>query len=177
MRRIVPDITLLRQHLNSLNKEIYRYPFCPHCGMAGLWHHGCYYRKPVRENTTEEGITNPIPIPRFFCPNCKRTCSTLPECIAPRRWYLWNIQQAALLLAIVGNSLAKIAKQLSLERHTVSRWIARCRDRFRLHYDALCNYFTELGTSGFAEFWQGCCDKMAFSRAMYLCNIAGIDIP
>jgi len=177
MRRIVPEIRRLQQHLISLKKESYRYTRCPHCGMAKMWRHGCYYRKAVRKNTTEEGVTNPIPIPRFFCPACKRTCSALPECIAPRRWYLWSIQQAAILLVFTGNSLSKIAKKLILSRHTVSRWIAWCRERFRLHYDALCNHFTELGTPGITEFWQSCCDKMAFSRAMYFCNIAGIDIP
>jgi transposase-like protein len=176
MRHIVPEIAQLQQHLISLKEERYRYERCPRCGIAGLWRHGCYHRKVVRHNTTDK-VTNPIPIPRFFCPRCKRTCSALPECIAPRRWYLWSVQQAALLLIITGNSLSKIAKKLSLSRHTVSRWIARCKERFRLHYDVLCNHFAELSAPGFTEFWQNCCDKMTFSRAMYLCNISRVDIP
>ena len=183
MRHIVPDILLLQQHLLALKveaeKERYRYKYCPFCGAPGLWCHGHYDRKAVRNDTEEvAGTKNPIPIPRFFCPKCKKTCSSLPECIAPQRWYLWSVQQAALMLILTGKSLAKIAKELKLGRHTVSRWIARCKERFRLHYDVLCNHFAELGrTADFTEFWQRCCNKIRLSRAMYLCNISGVNVP
>ena len=182
MRYIVPEVVSLLQHLTLLkiNQELYRYERCPHCGLLGMWRHGHYDRKSVRQSRSEgsEQITNPIPIYRFFCPGCKKTCSTLPECIAPRRWYSWSVQQAVLLLSLAGNSLSKIAKKHSLSRCTVRRWMARCKERFRQHKDALCNHFPELGrTAGFADFWQSCCGKMALSRAMYFCNVSGVDIP
>ncbi|MBK9442558.1 MAG: hypothetical protein IPN53_15175 [Comamonadaceae bacterium] len=30
---------------------------------------------------------NPVPILRYLCNACKHTCSRLPACIAPRRWF------------------------------------------------------------------------------------------
>jgi hypothetical protein len=100
--------------------------------------------------------------------------------MAPRRWYLWDMQQAALLLAFAGGSISKAAKKYTLSRSTVSRWITRCKERFCQHKDALCNRFPEtLGRAppGVAAFWQSCCNEMALSRAMYFCNVSGVDIP
>jgi len=88
MNRIVASILTLQQHLNSLASSpvIYRPTFCPHCSFGKLWCHGCYERKADRLAPTSKSL-NPIPIPRFICSGCRRSCSRLPECIAPRRWY------------------------------------------------------------------------------------------
>jgi hypothetical protein len=65
--------------------EAYRPDSCPHCRLAGLWCHGCYYRKADRSAGVESH--NPVAVLRFLCRSCLRTCSRLPLCIAPRRWY------------------------------------------------------------------------------------------
>ena len=64
-------------------------------GLVGVWRHGHYRRKTDREG--QEGVyLDPVPIPRFYCRHCQATCSRLPGCIAPRRWYSWLVQQAVL---------------------------------------------------------------------------------
>lgn len=173
---ILAAITSLEQHLITLKNNLSQYcpDKCPSCGKAGLWCHGVYYRKPDREG----GNLNPIPIPRFLCPNCKHTCSVLPECIPPRRWYMWVINQAVLLLSLTGKSMRAIAKESTPSRHTISRWTARFKEQFNLHKDTLCGHLTEFGrTSGFSEFWEGCLKEMPLSQSMYLCHASGVIVP
>ncbi len=87
MNRILRTITTLDQHFDEIANggDCYRQVNCPHCQATGLWHHGCYHRKADRS----EARRNPVAILRFFCKACLRTCSRLPACIAPRRWYDW----------------------------------------------------------------------------------------
>jgi transposase-like protein len=177
MRYIVPGILTLDQHLKSLNAEpeLYRPKQCPYCGMGSLRSHGNYYRKSDRDG--EVGYI-PIPIPRFFCPYCHKTCSALPECIAPKRWYVWRIQQMALSLLLAGESFRTIAKKILPSRSTISRWFSRFKERFRLHQDTLCNHCGDLGlTKTVEQFWPVCFAKISLAKAMYLCNIAGVNIP
>ena len=88
MTIILPNIFSLLQHIETLRKEpeSYRPKRCPGCRHTTIWCHGCYTRK-ADENDT----LNPVPIPRFYCPECDSTCSVLPECIPPRSWYLWKV--------------------------------------------------------------------------------------
>ena len=124
MAIILAGIHSLTQHLQQLNSnpEAYRPKRCPHCGHAGVWSHGHYLRLPDRENSGPDSL-NPIPILRFFCPQagCRRSCSALPECIPPRRWYLWSVQQAMLLFLI---SLAMADQNLDVAEHNALRRIA-----------------------------------------------------
>ena len=98
MGRIVPGVCSLKQHREALAEEPGRYrpERCPRCGKAGLWAHGAYPRKADREGVAAASH-NPVAIPRFFCPCCRGTCSRLPECVAPRRWYGWARQQGVLV--------------------------------------------------------------------------------
>ncbi len=42
----------------------------------------------------------------------------------------------------------------------------------------LCTHFTELGRMDkFADFWEACFNRISLGRAMYLCNVAGVNIP
>jgi hypothetical protein len=93
MRRIVAGITTLEEHLETIRQkpEVYRPLSCPHCGIKHLRQHGYYYRKADRR--VQRPSLNPVPICRYRCGGCRRTCSRLPECIAPRRWYHWSVQQ------------------------------------------------------------------------------------
>ena len=89
MHRIVASITTLEQHLDAVrtNADAYRPDACPHCGVGGLWGHGCYYRK--GERCTGGATRELVPVLRFLCRGCIRTCSRLPLFICPRRWYCW----------------------------------------------------------------------------------------
>ena len=91
----------------SIAKQ-FRPKFCPHCGHNKLWPHGTYDRKADRSNSAEPTL-NPIKISRYICCKCHRTCSQLPECIPPRRWYLWSIQQTAILLVLMGKLFVRQA--------------------------------------------------------------------
>ena len=168
MHRIVPAITSLQQHLDTLEGEpvVYRPAVCPHCGLAGLWGHGCYERKADR-GPFAAGALNPIPIPRYFCQGCGQTCSRLPECIAPRRWYGWTIQQLVLQLLLVGCSAHRCAGWMGLDRRTIGRWWGWLRERSEVFAMLLKARFPELGrTVDFCGFWQGCWQTMSLSQAM-----------
>ena len=102
----------------------------------------------------------------------------MPECISPKRWYLWNLQQAAIVLVLAGKSLTATAKKVTPSRHTISRWLGRLKERFRLYKDVLTRHFIDLGrTDDFAGFWLACFKKIPLSQAMCFCNAAGVDIP
>ncbi len=179
MHRIVPAITSLHQHLDCLDREpvVYRPAACPHCGLAGLWGHGCYDRKADRRPRAP-GTLNPIPIPRFFCQGCRHTCSRLPECLAPRRWYGWAWQQVVLLLLLGGCSLHWCTAQTGLDRRTVRRWwvwLGSRSDEFGLFLRAR---FPELGRAvECLGFWRGCLNAMPLSQAMVYLDLEGVVVP
>jgi transposase-like protein len=176
---ILPEIPTLSQYLESIFKDpnLFDSIRCEHCHYAALWRHGGYWRKPDRSNPADQSL-NPVFIQRFFCPACKKTCSVLPECMPPRRWYLWDIQQAALELYLVGCSLRAIAAQLVPDRRTIGRWVKLFQERFLLQEDALRNRDPELGrASGFVAFWQACLDKFSLATAMRFCHASGVSIP
>lgn len=111
MLRIVPLVATVEEHLAKwiCTPEDYRPKQCPHCGLARLWCHGHYCRKADRGS----GQLNPVPVPRYYCPGCRGTCSALPSCMAPRRWYLWAVQQAVLAYLLAGGSLDQCATELA----------------------------------------------------------------
>ena len=172
---ILPGVDRLLQHLkNDLDK--YRPQCCPHCGGSVMWYHGSYDRKSDRNGL--QSTLNPITIPRFFCPNCKRTTSVLPECISPKRWYVWKKQQEVILLFLSRVSVRAIAKQVTPGRSTISRWISWIQDRYRKHKDVICNYFPNFGlANNYEDFWKTCFKEMSLSKAMYLCYTSGISVP
>lgn len=182
MASIVSGILSLVQHLILLeeNPEKYCLESCPHpnCGKAGLWRHGFRYRKVDRENNDQEPSLNPIPILRLYCPACRRTCSLLPECIPPLRWYLWRIQQAAVMLFFSGMSLNKISQKILPSRWTISRWMKRLADQFELHALHLKSKWSWLGYhTSLNTFWPALLDKMELSRAMLFLNNQGVVVP
>ncbi len=174
MRNIVPEILSLDQYLKTQREKPdgLRPIFCPHCGEKDLWNHGHYDRKADRRNTSGETL-NPIRIYRFFCPHCSRTCSTLPECLPPRKWYIWNIQQIALMSVLTGKSFVATAKKIMPSRHTISRWIKQFKESWRCHKRTLCQHYNDLTiTNTFTDFWLSCFNKTSLSQAMYLCYVA-----
>ena len=178
---IVPNIDTIKQYLNLLTEQgpsAFRPDCCPTCGKLGLWCHGTYPRKADRLNSGSESL-NPIPICRFMCSRCNHTCSSLPECIPPRRWYLWIVQSAAWVLMLIQFSLRRIASILPPARHTFSRWGNRFTLSFKMHVFHLCSRFSDLGASSasMATFWGACLKDMTLSHAMYWIHHAGGKIP
>ena len=176
---IVAGIASLFQYLGLIKNEpaIFRPESCGFCGISHPWRHGSYPRKADRSNAGDHSL-NPILIQRYYCSGCRRTFSVLPECIPPKRWYLWNVQQAALLLLFAGKSLNAVAKEIMPSRHTIKRWLSRSKEQFRIHKDVLCNHFIELGqTVTHIDFWQMFFKNNLLNTAMRLCHAAGVPIP
>lgn len=181
MRPIVPNIDTPMQYLNLLATNgpcAFRPAQCPTCSKQGLWGHGSYPRKADRTNTSSDSL-NPIPICRFLCTHCGHTCSVLPECLAPRRWYLWIIQGVALLLLLARHSLRQVSIRQHLARSTLRRWLCQLKQQFKIHAFHLRSRFPNLGRNGdsISLFWNDCLTQMSLARAMYWVNHAGGKIP
>jgi DNA-directed RNA polymerase subunit N (RpoN/RPB10) len=179
MRHIVPGIATLAQHLKQIKEapETYRPERCPHCGKAGVWCHGTYTRKSDRESRSDERL-DPLPILRFYCRHCRRTCSVLPECIPPRRWYLWSIQQAAMVLWLAGLSIAKTAEQVLPSVDAIWRWRSRLRACFSEHGFHLRRQFAKWGVHQRPKsLWHAILAELSLSQAMYLLHQLGVVVP
>jgi hypothetical protein len=159
----------------------YRPPQCPYCQHDTVWRYGTSDRKAHREpgHSVDHG---PVEIQRFRCAHskCRKTCSTLPECIPPRRWYLWIHQQAALSVHWLGWAMTCLTSVKPSQR-TIQRWRDRLVDQWSAHTGVLCAIFPELGraTESRMTFWQACFEQAALtlSRAMWHVNQQGIPIP
>lgn len=167
MSVILAGICTLTQHLHEINAnpEAYRPERCPYCGCTGLWCHGHYGRQSDRRNSSAS--LNPITVPRFICPHdsCGKSCSVLPECIPPRRWYLWSVQQAVLLLLFSGQLPDE---QACPHIRTVWRWWARLKEHFLVHRFYLANRWEQLGQySSVRAFWKRCFAMQQFSSTMF----------
>lgn len=173
MSRIVSGIITLSQHIDTLcsTPEVYRPRRCPSCGHGALWHHGCYFRKADRRPEPMNECLNPIPIPRYLCASCRHSCSRLPSCIAPRRWYSWLLQQQALQSLLAVYSLHGCSAVNGLCRSTARRWwnwLALSTPTFEFFLRSRC---PELGRSAdWQSFWRICLSVMPLS-----CVMAGLD--
>lgn len=166
MHRIVPSVTTFDQHFQALTEapDVYRPRACPHCGSAMLWRHGCYHRKADRGASPR---SNPVPICRYSCPSCSRTCSRLPLCIAPRRWYDWTIQQQVLRLLLSGDAVHRSSRCTGRDRHTVRRWRDWLNQRSQTFAFHLRSRFPALGRHpDQATFWCQVLDSLSLATAM-----------
>jgi transposase-like protein len=178
MHRIVAGIVSLAQHLElvAAAPQRYRPAHCPHCQADRPGRHGCYWRKADRRTDAEPSL-NPVAVLRFRCRSCRRTCSRLPECIAPRRWYDWAMQQAVLLLLLTGCSVRECAACTGRARRTVRRWGAWLTERGGVFAYFLRSRFAELGRAGEGPtFWLGVLQEMSLSRAMAWLDME-VDVP
>ena len=179
MSLILSKILTFRQHLNTLkhNPEVYCPTACIYCQEINVWRYGYYYRKPDRLNHGDQS-QNDIPIPRFQCVTCRRTFSTLPECISPRRWYPWVIQQACLWLRLSGWSIQQIQQIFPTARSTLSRWIYWFNEKFTQYHQVLCSQIPCMGYySKLAPFWLYWFDSKSLSHAMILLHQSGLIVP
>jgi transposase-like protein len=131
-----------------------------------VWRHGCYHRKADRTAGAGDSL-NPVPVLRFLCRACARTCSRLPACIAPRRWYDWVVQQAVLLLLLGGMSLHGCACCSGRDRRTVRRWRVWLHARGEQFAFFLRSRWPELGRAAdFESFWRNVIDERSLQQAM-----------
>jgi hypothetical protein len=168
MNRILGTITTLDQHFFELANggDAYRPANCPHCRSGGLWRHGCYHRKADRSALASESRRNPVAILRFLCNACLRTCSRLPACIAPRRWYDWAMQQVVLLLLLAGVSLHQGCRQTGRARSTLRRWRDWLHARSAQFTFFLRSRLPELGRLPEPNFWHQVIASMSLTDAM-----------
>ena len=109
MFHILTEVISLLQYVEQFNdNKLSRLTHCLACGRLNPWFHG-YPRQSDRISHSNTSM-NPIWIHRYYCPDCYKTCSVLPECIPPRRWYLWEAQQIAILLFLLSGSAQTIIK-------------------------------------------------------------------
>ena len=168
MHRIVPSVTTFEQHFDAIEQspDVYRPPRCPHCGFSVLWRHGYYHRKADRVRSTVRTY-NPIPICRYCCSGCRRTCSRLPLCIAPRRWYDWTAQQVALQSLLCGWSLYRCSSCLCFAQRTVQRWWSWLTANSETFIFFLRSRFPEWGRSIDAHaFWRKVLGDTSLAHAM-----------
>jgi transposase-like protein len=180
MVHILPDITSLTQYLSILadNPETIRLDKCPNCGKSYPKKYGFYFRQSDRINPSTASL-NAIPIQRYYCRRCNTTCSVLPECIPPRRWYLWELQKLIFLFVFMGSSICATAKKVLPSRQTISRWMGRLQAQFVFHKDVLCSLFSDLGrvATDVKDFWLTAFKKISLGAAMRLCHVCGVNIP
>jgi hypothetical protein len=181
MRPIIRNIETLKQYRQILDPKgtcFFRPDQCPTCHKGDVICHGTYPRKADRLNTGPEFLSQ-IPICRFMCTHCNHTCSTLPECIPPRRWHLWIVQSAAWILLILKKTIRHISSILPPGRSTLRRWNNRFIEMFDNHRFHLCSRFPDLGehSASLELFWHACLKRMTLSEAMYWIHHAGGSIP
>lgn len=167
MNRILWTFTTLDQHFSEISNggNAYRPANCPHCQVGGLWHHGCYHRKADRSADSSQS-RNPVAILRFLCRACLRTCSRLPACIAPRRWYDWAMQQIVLLLLLAGGSLHQGCRQTGRARSTLRRWRDWLQARSERFTFFLRSRLPELGRLPEPHFWPEVISRLSLAQAM-----------
>ena len=178
MCRMIGSIRTLNQHFFTLqsNPCAYRPEQCPRCERNGLWAHGVYYRKGDRSLISENRSVL-IPIPRFCCPHCNATCSRLPGCLSPRRWYPWSTQGLALLLVFVSSPLTRIREWVGASADTVKRWrvwLAERSGTFEFHQRSV---FPQLGRHGRDAFWSAALREPGLPEAMAVVCRQGVSVP
>jgi transposase-like protein len=176
---MLPEIKTLEQHQKQLQDDptAYRPERCAHCGKAGLHCHGHYERKTPRGEGMAFSL-GPVFIARFYCPNCHRTCSRLPACLAPRRQYWWATQQAVLMQLVMGVSLRGVAQRLGPSRRTMGRWWQWLAAQFNVHSLHLRSRFPTLGRAvDWKAFWSCSFERMSLSEAMGWLDRIGVSVP
>jgi hypothetical protein len=180
MNRILSANPSLLHHIFQISHspQAYRPEQCPHCGLADPWHHGVYERKADRSCTGGETSLNHVPVCRFFCGGCWRTCSRLPLAMAPRRWHDWEVQQRVLEWLLAELSLHQASKCAHLDRRTVRRWWEWLREQTTLFSFFLRKRFPDLGRSGddWKAFWRACLDLMPLRDVMEMLDCS-LDVP
>jgi hypothetical protein len=157
---IIPGICSLDQYEQWLNSEgrYYHPDKCPLCGCAGKMNcHGGYYRQADRRNPGNTS-KNPVLILRFKCKQCKHTSRALPEFLAPRRWYDWNVHQSFVVALLEEEDIKLVTQKISLNEFvekpasiTLLRWVRWFSDTFQKYR---FHMVTQSAALGLCQTWQ-----------------------
>ena len=179
MSRIVSGIITLRQHIATLRST--PKSTAPRVSELRAWHlrhHGCSLPQGGSPPGDPGEYLNPIPIPRYLCASCRHSCSRLPECLAPRRWDSWVLQQQALQALLTVYSLHGCSTTHGLCRSTVRRWWIWLSSSTVTFEFFLRSRYPEWGrTSDWQSFWRTCLNEMPLSGIMANLDHDGIDVP
>ncbi len=183
MHRVVALVASLQEHLDRWTEkpEDYRPAGCPSCGLARPWRHGHYERKADRDG----GCFNPVPVTRYVCGRkggCGKSCSRVPSCLAPRRWYLWSVQQAILVCLLSGMSLNRCADTvgciLGPSFRTIRRWWRWLEARHALFSFRLLDREPEWGRSvHWTDFWRRALAQQPLRELMAYLDGQGLIVP
>ena len=179
MCRMIGSVHTLAQHFLTLHIDpsAYRPKRCPQCKHGVLWAHGVYYRQGDRSLISENRCVL-IPVPRFCCPHCNTTCSRLPACLSPRRWYPWSAQGLAQLLVLAGTPLTRIREWVGASADTIRRWRVRLAERTKTFEFHLRSVFPDLGRHGQRDaFWSAALREPGLSEAMVTVCRLGEAVP
>ena len=185
MRPILSEIYTFSQHIITylcLSEDKYKPNQCPHCGFSTLWNHGTYPRCSDRIHSSQNTY-NDLLIPRYRCAdqeNCGKTCSTLPECLAPRRWYPWINQQWLLYCLLLGWTIKQCNKYFPMSRSTIMRWKKWLNESSVTFHSYLKNKFPKLGYFDLTtqtNLWLSCFEHYSLSHLMVFLNNQGLIIP
>jgi len=185
MRPILSEIHTFSQHIFTylcLLEDKYKPQQCPHCGFPVIWNHGTYPRKPDRIHNSQNTY-NDLHISRYLCAdqeNCGKTCSTLPECLAPRRWYPWINQQWLLYCLLLGWTINQCDQYFPMSRSTILRWKKWLDERTFTFHTHLKNKFPEFGYFAMNTkntFWLTCFEHYSLSHLMLFLNNQGLIVP
>lgn len=159
---------------------------CPTCRILDALHiHGSYDRYPDRPVVVGKTPLNPLKILRYICKyvECKKTCSFLPECIPPRRWYIWKVQQNVIQRYLNGDTWDKINAATMVPVKTCKRWCKWLVAKHNNYALILKNVAGNLKealldcANDTKQFWRICFTHTSLDRAMLLCHQAGVGTP
>jgi hypothetical protein len=147
-------ITTLEQHIEATRQKALKCIDRGAARTAAQVLHGGTGTMSARPTGDRSSATlNPCRSSATVAADARRTCSRLPECIAPRRWYDWSVQQASPEATIEG-MLGRPPARSGPDERTVDRWWQWLKERgtFEFHLRAR---FAELGrAAGFDAFWR-----------------------
>ncbi len=117
---------------------------------------------------------------RIICPRCRRTFTILPDFLSPRKRYIQDVRQEAILAQLAGIPAEQAAGAAGPPVETVRRWMASFRAIREQAAAALrsllgqLGYFPPLGRSSLPELlvWiAAAIPGLAFSSLFGLANI------
>lgn len=171
--RIIPDIINLDQYIKWIKNagKFYKIAKCIYCGLSSrIVRHGYYYRQADRENSGSSSH-NPVAILRFKCNSCNRTMNALPQFMAPRRWYNWNIQQIVIANLSIGKTIFFVSRLLGIPaRSTIKRWLHWADLRYLDYRFLMVEKSPQLGLEqNWQDLWSAAIEIMPLSKwMMYL---------
>ena len=181
MTQIICDYSSIDHYMDDAkNNPTKLYPeSCINCGSTDFVLNGFYPRKSENRGKDIQIKNGTLEIRRCKCKGvCAGSYSILPSIIPPLRWYLWCMQQLVLMLCIAGVSIHQIAKQATVARSTVRRWISWGKCKWAMFCNELMLDLPYLsGITSCSQFYKRIFEKWKLSDVMCKLHHLGIVVP